>query len=259
MCATTTATEAAGRPVALVTGAARRLGAAIATALHDAGHNLVIHYGRSADAARTLAGALDQRRPGSAIALGANLANLAEVAELAEGARAHWGRIDCLVNNASAFYPTPLAEVTESQWDDLLASNLKGPFFLSRALAADLSAAGGTIVNLADINGRIALKGYPAYSIAKAGTLMLTRVLARELAPAVRVNGIAPGAILWAEGAAEMGEAARRRLLDRIPLGLPGDPADIAALALLLATRPGYLSGQTIAVDGGLSLAGGYD
>src|SRR5690606_24873503 len=242
MSATTMATEAAGRPVALVTGAARRLGAAIASALHGAGHNLVIHYGRSADAARALARTLDQRRPGSAIALGANLANLPEVAALAEGARAHWGRVDCLVNNASAFYPTPLTTVTENQWDDLLASNLKGPFFLSRALAADLTAAGGTIVNLADINGRIALKGYPAYSIAKAGTLMLTRVLARELAPAVRVNGIAPGAILWSEGAAEMGEAARRRLLDRIPLARPGDPAYIASLSLPQSTRLGFPS-----------------
>ena len=253
------ATESGSGPVALVTGAARRLGAAIASALHDAGHNLVIHYGRSADAARELAATLDQRRPGSAVAIGANLASLPDIERLARGARARWGRIDCLVNNASAFYPTPLAEVTEGQWDDLLASNLKGPFFLSRALAPDLTAAEGTIVNLADINGRIALRRYPAYRIAKAGTLMLTRVLARELAPAVRVNGIAPGAILWAEGAAEMGQGARQRLLERIPLGRLGDPSDIAVLAVLLATRPGYLNGQTISLDGGLSLTGGYD
>lgn len=248
------ATVPGAPPVALVTGAARRLGAAIAEALHRRGYNIAVHYGRSAAAAEALCRQLNRLRANSAVALQADLRDLKQTQQLAHSAIALWGRVDTLINNASAFYPTSMATVGERQWDDLLASNLKGPFFLSHALAAELSARNGTIVSLADINGRAPLKGYPVYSIAKAGVVMMVKALARELAPQVRVNGIAPGAILWPEGDAAMDEAVQQQLLAQIPLGRLGTEADIAALAVLLAAEPGYLTGQVIAVDGGLSL-----
>lgn len=245
-------------PIVLVTGAAHRLGAATARALHGRGCNLIIHYGRSAGAAESLCTELNNQRPGSAVAVPADLCDDTAIAALAQRALSVWGRLDCLINNASRFYPTPLADATHSQWDDLMASNLRAPFFLSRALAAALQETAGTIVNLADINGRQPMPGYPIYNIAKAGNIMLTKTLARELAPRVRVNGIAPGAILWPEGEAAFEGSEQQRLLARIPLGRLGTAEEIAALTTLLALEPGYLNGQVITMDGGLSLAGGY-
>ncbi|MCK9563572.1 MAG: pteridine reductase [Bacteroidales bacterium] len=246
-------------PTILITGAAHRLGAATARALHSRGCNLIIHYGRSATAAGALATELNGYRAGSAVTVAADLSDDAAIAALAKRALEPWGRLDCLINNASSFYPTPLAEATPRQWDELMSSNLRAPFFLSRALAPALLDSAGTIVNLADINGRQPMPGYPVYNIAKAGNIMLTKTLARELAPRVRVNGIAPGAILWPEGDAGFNADTRQRLLAKIPLGRMGTADEIAALAVLLALEPGYLSGQVIAVDGGLGLAGGYD
>lgn len=245
--------------VALVTGAARRIGAALCRALHARGCNVAIHYGHSATEAQQLGAELNGLRADSAAVFQADLNSIAAIDSLAATVTARWGRLDALINNASSYYPTPLADVAEADWNNLLGSNLKGPLFLSRALAAELQKRGGVILNMADINGRSPPTGYPLYAIAKAGNIMLTKTLARELAPRVRVNGIAPGSILWAEGAATMDEASRQLLLEKIPLQRPGTLDDITALALLLVTNPGYMTGQVIAVDGGLSLAGGYD
>ncbi len=246
-------------PVVLITGAARRLGAAMARALHAEGCNLLIHYGRSASAAQALAVELNGSRPGSAISLAADLGDDRAVEQLARQALEAWGRFDGLINNASSFHPTPLASATARDWDALMASNLRGPFFLCQQLAPALLDRGGTIVNIADINGRMPLPGFGIYNIAKAGNIMLTKTLARELAPRVRVNGIAPGAILWPEGDADFSSDNRQRLLDKIPLGRLGKVEEIAALATLLTLKPGYLTGQVITLDGGLTLAGGYD
>ena len=255
MSAISMATESPGdAPVVLITGGARRLGAAMAMAFHQQGFRLAIHYHQSRHDATQLAATL----PGSK-AFQADLAVNTEIEHMVQSLKAHFGRLDVLINNASTYFPTPLDEVTEGDWHKLMASNLTGPFFLSRSLATELAGRGGTIVNMADINGRQPLRGYSVYSLAKAGMIMLTRAMARELAPQVRVNGIAPGSILWPEGDAGMNEEAKQALLERIPLGRCGNPADIAHLALLLATNPGYMTGQVIAVDGGLNLAGGYD
>ncbi|KJS08648.1 MAG: hypothetical protein VR73_04640 [Gammaproteobacteria bacterium BRH_c0] len=246
-------------PVALVTGAARRIGAALCRALHARGYNVAIHYGHSATEAQQLCAELNSLRADSAAVFQADLNSIAAIDDLAATVTARWGRVDALLNNASSYYPTPLDNVSEEDWNNLLGSNLKGPLFLSRALAAELQKNGGVILNMADINGRSPPKGYPLYAIAKAGNIMLTKTLARELAPKVRVNGIAPGSILWAEGAATMDEASRQQLLEKIPLQRSSTVEDITALALLLVTNPGYMTGQVIAVDGGLGLAGGYD
>lgn len=257
------ATGAANRQsslrVALVTGAARRIGAAICRALHQHGYNIAIHYGKSAEDALLLGAELNHLRADSAAVFQADLNSIAAINALAAAVTARWDRLDALINNASSYYPTPLADVGEEDWNNLMGSNLKGPFFLSRAVARELQKRGGVILNMADINGRSPPKGYPLYAIAKAGNIMLTKVLARELAPQVRVNGIAPGSILWAEGAAEMDEASRQKLLAKIPLQRSGTIEDITALTVLLVTRPGYITGQVITVDGGLGLVGGYD
>ncbi len=243
-------------PVVLVTGAARRIGATIARHLHAAGYRLALHYGASRREAEDLAHALNHRRPGSAVLFQADLRDLAQVERLAREVTKHFEGVDALVNNASSFHPTPLATSTEALWDELMGSNLKGPFFLSRALAESLRTRRGRIVNITDINARQPLKEYPIYCIAKAGVEMMTRSLALELAPHVQVNGIAPGSIIWPEGDAAMSEADKADLLPNIPLQRNGAPADIAALALHLVRDPGYITGQVIAVDGGLRLRG---
>lgn len=242
------------RRVALVTGGARRIGAATCRALHRRGFAILIHYHHSAHEANRLARELNRSRPDSARALQADLASVDATEQLASAALAPWGRLDTLVNNASMFYPTPLDQASESQWEDLMGSNLKGPFFLARALAPALTASGGTIINMADINARRPLKGFAIYCMAKAANLMLTKTLALELAPAVRVNGIAPGSVLWPEGAASLDDEGKAAILARTPLQRTGSVDDIAALVLMLATEPGYLTGQVIAVDGGASL-----
>lgn len=240
-------------PVALVTGAARRIGAATARALHDAGYRLIVHYRHSGEEARALAAQLNDRRHDSAIALAADLSSLSQIETLAREASGHWGRLDALVNNASSFYPTPVGETTEAQWDDLMASNLKAPYFLSQALAPALRATGGAIVSITDIHAQRPLRHHPVYCAAKAGNAMLTRSLARELAPDVRVNGVAPGAILWPEQDAELNENNKASILERVPLKRAGEPEDIARTVLFLLKDSPYITGQIITVDGGRS------
>jgi pteridine reductase len=238
--------------VALVTGASRRIGAEIVRGLHAAGYQVLLHYHRSEEAARQLAGALNADRPDSVLALRADLDDTAALDELVRRAIDAWGHLDALVNNASTFYATPLGTVTESQWDALLGSNLKAPFFLCQAAAPHLASRQGAIVNLVDIYAERPLKGYPAYSIAKAGLAALTRSLAVELAPDVRVNGVAPGAILWPEQAD--GGQPQADILARIPLARSGSPGDIAGAVRFLLEGAPYITGQIIAVDGGRSV-----
>ncbi len=238
--------------VALVTGAARRIGADIAVTLHRAGADVVVHYRRSSADAASLVGTLNEHRPASAVAIAADLNQASEIIRLAEAAQAWRGRLDILVNNASSFFPTPLGTVTEADWDDLIGSNLKAPLFLAQALAPAVREAGGNIVNIVDIHGRRPLRNHPVYGPAKAGLEMLTRSLAKDLAPEVRVNGVAPGAILWPES--ELADETKTSILEQIPLGRAGSPADIAACVLFLICDALYMTGQVIAVDGGRSI-----
>jgi pteridine reductase len=238
--------------VALVTGAARRIGAEIALALHRVGADVIVHYRHSTADARQLVGRLNERRPESAIAAAADLGQANEITQLADASLAWQGRLDILVNNASSFYPTPLGTVTEDDWDDLMGSNLKAPLFLAQALAPALLEAGGNIVNIVDIHARRPLRDHPVYSPAKAGLAMLTRSLAKDLAPAVRVNGVAPGAILWPES--DMTDETKASILEQIPLGRAGGPADIAGCVLFLVCDALYMTGQVVAVDGGRSI-----
>ncbi|MGH8260931.1 MAG: pteridine reductase [Steroidobacteraceae bacterium] len=242
----------AGR-TALVTGAARRVGAEIARTLHGAGANVVLHYRNSAQEADALATRLNAARPGSAITAQADLAQIARLPRLVADALAAFGGLDILVNNASSFYPTPVGEIDERQWDDLVGSNLKAPLFLSQAAAQELARAQGLIVNLVDIHGMRPLKRYPVYSVAKAGLIMLTRSLARELAPDVRVNGVAPGPVLWPDDAD--GEL-KREIIARTPLKRAGSPSDVAQTVLFFASDAPYITGQILAVDGGRSVRG---
>jgi pteridine reductase len=238
--------------VALVTGASRRIGAAIVRGLHAAGYRVLLHYHRSEDEARQLAEKLNADRPGSVVTQQADLDDTAALSGLVNQAVDAWGYLDALVNNASTFYPTPLGTVTESQWDALLGSNLKAPFFLCQAAAPQLARRQGAIVNLVDVYAERPLKDYPVYSIAKAGLAALTRSLAVELAPDIRVNGVAPGAILWPEQAD--GGQTQTDILARIPLARSGSPADIAGAVRFLLEGAPYVTGQIIAVDGGRSV-----
>lgn len=234
---------------ALITGAAHRIGAAIARLLHAEGMNLLLHYRQSAAGAERLRDELEQRRPGS-VALGqADLRRIEQLPALVEQARAAFGRLDLLVNNASSFYATPLGSVAEAQWEDLMGSNLKGPFFLSQAAAALLEAHQGCIVNLVDIHGERPKPGYPVYSMAKAGNAMMVKALAQELGPRVRVNGVAPGLILWPNE--PQSEEQRQLILGRTLLRRAGSEEDIARAVLFLARDADYITGQIIAVDGG--------
>ena len=235
--------------VALVTGASRRIGAAIVRGLHAAGYRVLLHYHRSADEARQLAEELNAERPGSVVTQQADLDDTAALSGLVNQAIDAWGHLDALVNNASTFYPTPLGTVNESQWDALLGSNLKAPFFLCQAAAPQLARRQGAIVNLVDVYAERPLKGYPVYSIAKAGLAALTRSLAVELAPDVRVTGGAPGAILWPEQTD--GGQTQADILARIPLARSGSSADIAGAVRFLLEGAPYITGQIIAVDGG--------
>ncbi len=238
--------------VALITGAARRIGAAIAATLHDSGANVAIHYRGSADSARELAARLNDERDASAKTFQADLNETAKLGSLVAAVHAWHGRLDFLVNNASSFYPTPPGEITESDWDDLIGSNLKAPLFLAQAALPHLRAARGVIVNMVDIHAQRPLKNHTVYGPAKAGLAMLTRSLAKDLAPDVRVNGVAPGAILWPEDG--MSDAVKQSVLRQVPLARAGDPADIAGCVLYLVRDADYVTGQIIAVDGGRSI-----
>lgn len=237
--------------VALITGGARRVGAEIARTLHAHGMHLVIHYRSSKDDAHALRVELEKHRPKSVSLVKGDLLKITRPAGIVEEAVAAFGRLDAVVNNASSFYPTPIGQATEEQWEDLIGTNLKAPFFLAQAAAPHLKMTNGCIVNIADIHGERPIKQYPIYSAAKAGLVMLTKSLARELAPEVRVNAIAPGTILWPEGEAEISTAQKQELIARVPLRRSGGPDDIARTALFLIRDAGYISGQVISVCGG--------
>lgn len=238
--------------IALVTGASRRIGAEIARALHAAGAGVAIHYRSSRSEAEALRDELNGRRADSSAVFAADLA-IPESYDGLIAAVVDWsGRLDILVNNASSFYPTPIGSVTEEAWNDLVGSNLKAPLFLSQAALPHLRAAHGNIVNIVDIHARRPLRDHPVYGSAKAGLEMLTRSLAKDLAPEIRVNGIAPGAILWPEHG--MSDTVQQHILEQIPLGRAGSPGDIADCLVFLVRDAGYITGQIIAVDGGRSL-----
>ena len=241
------------RRVALVTGAARRIGAAVVRALHRRGLDIVVHYRTSRDDAQALACALERDRPGTATTFGCDLLDPGAPERLVSHAAARLGTLDVLVNNASSFYPTPLDTATAAEFDDLIGTNLKAPFFVSKAAAPFLAARRGSIVNLADIHGRNPVAGYPAYCAAKAGLIMLTRALALELGPEIRVNAVAPGIALWPEGD---GDAQARERAERlVPLRRPGSAEEVADAVTWLALDASYTTGEVIAVDGGRGIA----
>jgi len=238
---------------ALVTGAAKRIGAVIARTLHAAGANVAIHYNRSAAEADELAAELNRARAKSAFTIGADLLDIAAVERMAAQVLERTGnRLDVLVNNASNFYPTPIGTITLEQWDDLFGSNLKAPLFLSQALVPALRAAHGVIVNIVDVHSQRPLRDHPVYGPAKAGLAMLTRSLAKDLGPDVRVNGVSPGAILWPDEG--MSDALRAAIIKQTALKRAGTPEDIAAAVLFLVRDAPYVTGQIIAVDGGRSV-----
>jgi pteridine reductase len=241
-------------PVALITGGGRRIGAEITRQLHQQGYRVIIHYLRSTDEAAELTQKLNTLRPDSAVAINADLAVAAEVEHLAEQAVAAWGQLDVLINNASSYYPTQFGQVTEAQWEDLIASNTKAPFFLSQSIAPALKKQKGCIVNIVDIHAERPLLDYSPYTIAKAGNAMLIKSLARELAPEVRVNGVSPGVIIWPENSARHSEEEKKRILEQVPLEREGSLADIAKTVLFFVKDAPYITGQILAVDGGRSI-----
>ena len=241
-------------PVALVTGSARRIGAAIARALHAAGYDLALHYRSSSDDVDALAAELERARPGSTVRLQADLAEFDRLPELVAQTVGRFGRLDALVNNASGFFPTPVGEATPAQWDALFATNARAPLFLAQAAAPHLARNGGAIVNLTDLYGERPLAGHSIYCMAKAALLMATRSLALELGPQVRVNAVSPGAILWPEDGGD--DAARQAMLQRTPLARTGTPEEVAEAVRWLLQDATYCTGQVIHLDGGRRLAG---
>jgi len=237
---------------ALITGAGKRIGACTARTLHEAGAGIVVHYRSSQGPAEALTGKLNALRADSAIAVKADLLDTENLDVVLSEIVARIGRLDILVNNASSFYPTPLGSITEQQWDDLVGTNLKAPLFLSQAAELHLRDSGGVIINIIDIHAARPLRHHAVYGIAKAGLAMLTRSLARDLAPAIRVNGVSPGAILWPED--DMADSVKTNIIGQVPLRRAGEPDDIANCVLYLARDAGYITGQIIAVDGGRSI-----
>lgn len=238
----------ATHPAVLVTGASHRIGAVIARTLHAAGHDLALHYRRSREELDALISELEARRAGSTLMLQADLADPETLPGLIDAAVAHFGRLDALVNNASMFHPTPLGSITTGQWDAMFAANARAPLLLAQAAAPHLKAAQGCIVNITDIHAERPLPQYAAYCMSKAALRMATLALAQDLGPAVRVNAVAPGAILWPEGKSD---AARAEVLARIPLARTGTPEEIAGAVLWLIRDATYVTGQTIRIDGG--------
>lgn len=242
------------RPVALITGSARRLGAAIARALHAAGYDLALHCRHSRSELDALAAELEQARPGGTFIQQAELADFDRLPELVAHTLGRYGRLDALVNNASSFSPTPIGTVTPAQWDALFASNARAPFFLAQAAAPHLAATRGAIVNLADIYGERPLREHTVYCMAKAALLMLTKSLALELGAAVRVNAVSPGAILWPE---DGGHAHKQQaMLARTPLARTGTPEEVAEAVRWLLQDAHYCTGQVLHLDGGRLIAG---
>ena len=247
------AVSAQSRRVALVTGAARRIGAVIARRLHAAGYDVALHARRSRSELDALVAELEGARASSTLALEADLDDVAALPDLANAAVERFGRLDALVNNAAAFYPTPIGSATPAQWDELFGTNARAPFFLAQAAAPHLAASNGAIVNIIDIYAEQPLASHAIYSMSKAALVAMTKALARDLAPAVRVNGVAPGAILWPD--AGKSEAAQQALIERTPLKRAGSPDDIAGAVMWLLEAP-FVTGEIVRVDGGRHLVG---
>tara|TARA_B100001057_G_scaffold63019_1_gene56508 strand:- start:1540 stop:2295 length:756 start_codon:yes stop_codon:yes gene_type:complete len=246
------------QPVALITGSAKRIGAAIARRFHEAGYRLIVHFNGSRNEALNLQAKLNTIRPDSVNCVQASLAKRSEVDQLSREALNCFGRIDVLINNASSFYATPLKESTQEQWDDLIDSNLRGAYFLSVALSEELKHRQGNVINILDAMVDGAIQGFPIYNIAKAGLKSMTLALAKEMSPTVRVNAVSPGAILWPshleDPQDEAAEAVRKKALDGIPLRRTGTVEDIANTAFFLADQATYMTGAVIKVDGGRAL-----
>jgi pteridine reductase len=240
--------------VVLITGGAKRVGAAICRRLHAAGANLMLHYRASAGEARLLQAELNGARADSVALIQADLLDLKAMPSLVEQTVQRFGRLDALVNNASSFYASPIGEITAAIWDDLMGTNLRAPLFLAQAAASALRKSQGAIVNIADIHADRPLKNYVVYSVAKSGLVALTRSLARELAPEVRVNAVAPGPILWPDDAS-FDEVSRQRIISHTLLKREGTPDDIARAVHFLLADATYMTGETINVDGGRHIA----
>lgn len=240
--------------VVLVTGGAKRVGAAICRRLHASGANVAIHYREAATEAATLCAELNAVRDDSALSVQANLLELAALPVMVAQVLERFGRLDALVNNASSFYALPLADINESHWADLMGTNLKAPLFLAQAAAAELRRRHGVIVNIVDIHAERPMHGHLLYSVAKAGLAALTKGLAQELAPQVRVNGVAPGVILWPENEQWQDIETRRKIVNHTLLKREGEPLDIARTVQFLIADAPYITGQIIAVDGGRSV-----
>ncbi len=241
------------RPVALITGAARRIGATIARRLHAAGYDLALHFRHSRTELDALIAELERERVASTLALQAELGDATQLAPMIAAARERFGRLDALVNNASAFYATPVDSATPAQWDELFGANARAPFFLAQAAAPHLAERNGAIVNIVDIYAERPLPGYGIYCMSKAALAMMTQALARDLAPAVRVNGVAPGAILWPD--AGKSYADQQQLIERTPLKRTGSPDDIATTVLWLLRDAPFVTGEIVRVDGGRHLS----
>ena len=240
--------------VVLVTGGARRVGAAICRRLHAAGANVLVHYRNATQEAHALQQELNGLRARSVALARADLLAPGALPQLVKDAVTAFGKIDGLVNNASSFYATPVGAIDERAWDELIGANLKAPLFLSQAAAPELRKTQGVIINIIDIHAELPMKNHVVYNVAKGGLLALTRSLARELGPQVRVNGVSPGTVLWPEDAAWQNDIERQRIVNQTLLKRTGEPDDIAAAVEFLMTAP-YVTGQILAVDGGRSIA----
>ena len=236
----------------LITGAARRIGASIARTLHQRGCDVFLHFQNSAESVSELADQLNRQRTDSAVIVRADLGVADDIARLADTVRARSGVLDLLVNNASRFFPTTIGETSLSQWDDLMNSNLRGPYFLTQALLPELSTAGGSVVNLLDIHAERPMHGHAVYCMAKAGLQMMTLAMAKDLGPQIRVNGVAPGAILWPEQ--DISSADQQNILRKTVMGRAGKPEDIASAVVYLGLDSPYITGQVLAVDGGRNI-----
>ena len=236
----------------LITGGAKRIGRQMALSFHEAGHNVMIHYRSSANAAGQLAESLNAQRADSAATVQADLLDTESLPKVVDACLETFGQLDALVNNASSFYPTPIELIEEDFWNDLVGSNLKAPAFLAKYAAKPIRERNGSIINIVDIHARKPMANHPIYCSAKAGLEMLTKALARDLAPEIRVNAVSPGAILWPEQ--NTSEEEQLEILNKVPLGRPGDPTDIANMVLFLIDQASYVTGQVIAVDGGRSV-----
>jgi pteridine reductase len=241
------------RPVALITGASKRVGAVIARTLHAAGYDLALHYRHSASEAELLAATLERQRSNSTVTVQAELADIDALPAIVQRVLDRYGRLDALVNNASAFYPTPIGSATTAHWNELFASNAQAPFFIAQAAAPALRDARGAIVNLVDIYAERPLANHPIYCMAKAALEAMTRSLALDLAPDVRVNGVAPGAVMWPSDGKPYDD--QQALLARTPLQRAGSPEDVAGAVLWLLRDAPFVTGQIVRVDGGRTLS----